>query len=57
MSIQDFHSQFVTPNPENPLFHALRKLSQLDDLHSVLNLDNDDLLAWGDWATGGTQIP
>lgn len=51
MSIQDFHSQFVTPNAENPLFHALRKLSELDDLRGVLGLDSDDaLFAWGDWS-------
>jgi hypothetical protein len=56
MSIQDFHSQFVTPNAENPLFYALRKLSELDDLRGVLGLDSDDpMFGWGDWSGEAAQ--
>lgn len=56
MSIQDFHSQFVTANTDNPLFHALRRLSEMDDLRSVLQLDGDEpVLGWGDWSAGSLQ--
>ncbi|HVS00391.1 MAG TPA: hypothetical protein VMW27_27440 [Thermoanaerobaculia bacterium] len=55
MSIRDFYSNFVAVNPENALFVALRKLSQLEDAQSLLTQDEDQVLGWGDWTA--TAIP
>jgi hypothetical protein len=50
MSIRDFHSKFVSASPENALFRALRKLSQLDDLKSMVAKDDEPVLGWGEWS-------
>ena len=47
MYIHDFHSKLTSANEGGPLFEALRSLSRVEDLRTVLNFDP---IIFGEWA-------
>lgn len=49
MSMKDFHAKLVSADQQNPLFAALRKLSQLTDL-SANSFQEDPMGDWPVWS-------
>jgi hypothetical protein len=48
MSMKDFHAKLVSADDKNPLFAALRKLSQLTDL-GTSTFAEDPMGDWPIW--------
>jgi hypothetical protein len=49
MHIHDFHSKLTSTTEGGPLFEALRSLSGIEDLKTVLNVDPIISGEWPQW--------
>jgi hypothetical protein len=54
MHIQDFYAKLVSINEENPLFSALRKLTQFDP-KSAFSADDLAIDNWATWVPAGPE--
>lgn len=57
MQIQDFYAKLVSGNSnnENPLFVALRKLTQVSDPKAAFKANDDGIESWATWVPAGPQ--
>jgi hypothetical protein len=55
MSMQDFHAKLVAAADQNPLFAALRKLSQADNIQQLMA--EDPGMEWSIWGTTPNPTP
>jgi hypothetical protein len=58
MSIHDFYSKLMSSDERNPLFHALLKLSRLQDLRTAMMAEStdQDMRDWSIWNAPGTLV-
>jgi hypothetical protein len=50
MQINDFHSKLTSRNEEGTLFQALRSLSLVEDLRSMIDANPENVLIdWSPW--------
>lgn len=49
MQIQDFYATLVSNCDKNPLFIALRKLTQISDPKAALKANDDGIESWATW--------
>lgn len=52
MSIHDFHSRLSSRSENSALFQALRHLRRLDDIQSLLFLEESTAGGWNPWSDG-----
>ena len=55
MSMKDFHAKLVATADQNPLFAALRKLSQAHDIQQMMA--EDPGMEWSVWGSTGDPVP
>lgn len=53
MHIQDFYAKLVSNRDENPLFVALRKLTQVSDPKVAFKANDDGIESWATWVPAG----
>lgn len=55
MQIQDFYAKLVSNRDQNPLFVALRKLTQVSDPKAAFKANDDGIESWATWVPASTQ--